>query len=155
MEDILKSLTKNGDGFLKSFEDISPAGIIFLCATQHLMRKKDGIEISKHRNIFATYKSLSEDNNIVCLEKRQVLDILSGFVDSGGSLIVNKKKRVLSMINSQINANDENNSSKKPKLEPEWLIHFKSQCAKDVHTKIEMATMLGLKDTTFRSKIAR
>ena len=37
MEDILKSLTKNGDCFVKSFEDILQAGLIFLCATTHLL----------------------------------------------------------------------------------------------------------------------
>jgi hypothetical protein len=152
MEDILKSLTTNGDGFVKSFEDISPAGIIFLCATTHLMKKKDGIELSKHRNIFATFKYLSEDNRIVSLDRRQVLDILSGYVDSGGSLIGNKKKRILSMINNHINVERE---TKKPKLEQEWLTYYKSQCAIEKHTKIEMATILGLKDTTFRSKIVR
>ena len=152
MEDILKSLTNKGDGFVKSFEDISQAGLIFLCATTHLMKKKDGIELSKHRNIFATFKYLSEDNRIVSLDRRQVLDILSGYVDSGGSLIGNKKKRILSMINNHINVERE---TKKPKLEQEWLTYYKSQCAIEKHTKIEMATILGLKDTTFRSKIDR
>ena len=149
MEDILKSLTNKGDGFIKSFEDISQAGLIFLCATTHLMRKKDGIELSKHKNIFATFKYLSEDNRIVNLDRRQVLDILSGYVDSGGSMIENKKKRTLSMISNHIN------EPKKPKIEQEWLTHYKSQCANGKHSKIEMATILGLVGTTFRSKIDR
>ena len=69
----------------------------------------------------------------------------------------NLKKRMISIINKHIESNPMTNENKKPKKEgeEEWIRAFKSQCKEGEHSKAQMAKILGIKETTFRSKISR
>ena len=60
------------------------------------------------------------------------------------------------MINQHVESNFVNSESKKPRNEEEeWMTLYKYQCQKGEHTKAELAEHLGMKDTTFRSKVLR
>ena len=111
-EAILKSLTMKGDGTLQSLDELSQFGKIFFYSCVHLLEKPPGLEPHKHKNTLHTFKVLSENKNI-CVLKKEVLHILTNFVDSKGSLINKKKKRVISMINQHIESN------KKPRKDEE------------------------------------
>ena len=103
-ESILKSLTVNGDGILQSLDGLSQCGKIFFYSCVHLLEKPLGLDPNKHKNTLNTFKFLSENNNI-SVSKNEVLDILANFVDSKGCLINKKKKRVIAMINQNIESN--------------------------------------------------
>ena len=150
-EEILKALT-NGDTKLESLDDLSQVGKHFLYACVHLLEKPKG-ELHQNKNTFNTFKILEKKNIIV--NRSEVLDFLGNFVDTGGCLINNKKKRVLSAITNHIESNL-NVQNKKPKLEEEdWLRAYKSQCKSGVHKLVEMAQMIGMNFETFKSKISR
>ena len=147
-EAILKALT-NGDTKLESLDDLSRVGKNFLYACVHLLEKPKG-ELHQHKNTFNTFKILEKKN--ISVNRNEVL---SNFVDTGGSLINNKKKRVLSAITNHIESNL-NVQNKKIKLEEEdWLRAYKSQCKSGVHKLVEMAQMIGMNFETFKSKISR
>ena len=67
------------------------------------------------------------------------------------------KERMISIINQHIESNPLTNENKKPKKEDEeeWLRAYKSQCKVGEHSKAKMAEILGIKETTFRSKVSR
>ena len=148
-ETIFKALTLKGSTRLESLDDLSQVGKKFLYACVHLLEKPKG-EIHQHKNAFNTFKILEKKN--ISVNRNEVL---SNFVDTGGSLINNKKKRVLSTITNHIESNL-NVQNKKIKLEEEdWLRAYKSQCKSGVHKLVEMAQMIGMNFETFKSKISR
>ena len=159
-ESILKSLTLKGDGTLKDLNGLSKCGKIFLYSCVHLLLKPPELEPHKHKNTQNTYKFLSENQNL-SVSKAEVLDILANFVDSKGYLNNNKKKRVISLINLHIESNSDTKENKNPrkeepqKEEEDWLRAYKSQCEKGKHSKTQMATILGMNDSTFRCKLSR
>ena len=147
-ESILKSLTKNGDGTLLNLDGLSKCGKIFFYSCVHLLlQKPPRLDLHMHTNTLDTFKFLSENENISVL-REETLEILANFVDNRGSLINNKKKRVIAMINQDIESNFVNSGSKKPRNEEEeWLRAYKRQCGK--HSKVKMAEILGMKAVSY------
>ena len=153
-ETIFKALTLKGSTRLESLDDLSQVGKNFLYACVHLLEKPKG-EIHQHKNTFNTFKILESKN--ISVDRNEVLNFLSNFVDTEGCLINNKNKRVLSMITNHIESNLNVQKDKKPIVEgkEDWLTAYKSQCKLGQHNSVEMANLLGMKVDTFRSKILR
>ena len=103
-ENLLKLLTKNEDGVLKSLNDLSLLGRNFFYCCLHLLLNSP--EKSQNLNVFQkilpTFHYLSQNKNID-INRSNILKILSNFVNNGGSFIETRQK--IQIIKNEENQN--------------------------------------------------
>ena len=89
-DEILKSLTKNKDGYLKSLDDLSMIGKKILYCCVHMLMRPNNTTLNLDQRTLLTIEYLSENKNIQ-INTYQVSNILTNFVNNNGCLIVKEK----------------------------------------------------------------
>ena len=105
--EILKKLTKNEDGILRSLNDLSTIGKkIFYCFVHLFLSSPEDIQNGNvYQKILPTFSHLNESRNIE-IDRGNVLNVLSSFVSNGNSLIECTEKKVV--INNEENESHKN-----------------------------------------------
>lgn len=154
-ENLLKQLTKNEDGVLKSLNDLSLLGRNFFYCCVHLLLNSP--EKSQNLNVFQkilpTFHYLSQNKNID-INRSNVLKILSNFANNGGSFIETREK--IQIIKNEENQNHSFDKENGSNLDPEYkasLEYVKSQCGR--HNLTQMAKILNLNRTTLYQRIKK
>ena len=137
-DEILKSLTKNKDGYLKSLDDLSMIGKKILYCCVHMLMRPNNTTLKLDQRTLLTIEYLSENKNIQ-INTYQVSNILTNFVNNNGCLIVKEK-------------NEENKTpSKKTEDLKNCVSYYENQCGE--HKPKDMYEMLNMHRATFFRKI--